>query len=80
VSISGYGSDNILSLSVVGESVVLAFRIEKIAGRDTGPIVACPDTQFMAAHDFEFEDLGPRMAKGFEQPQRVYALVGQKKP
>jgi class 3 adenylate cyclase len=78
VSISGYGSGNILGLSMVGESVVLAFRIEKIAGDDTGPIVTCPDTQMMAAHAFEFADLGPRMAKGFEEPQRVFVLRGER--
>jgi class 3 adenylate cyclase len=80
VSISGYGSGNIYGLSMVGESVVLAFRIEEIAGDETGPIVACPDTQFMAAREFEFKDLGPQMAKGFDEPQQVYALVREKRP
>lgn len=78
VSISGYGADNILGLSMVGESVVLAFRLEKIAGDDTGSIVTCPDTRIMAADTFEFRDLGPRMAKGFDAPQQVFALIGEK--
>lgn len=78
VSISGYGGDNILGLSMVGESVVLAFRLEKIAGDETGPIVTCPDTQIMASNAFEFADLGLRMAKGFEQPQQVFALIREK--
>ena len=78
VSISGYGSDNILGLSMVGESVVLAFRIEKIAGDATGPIVVCPDTHLMAEREFEFEDLGPQSTKGFDEPQRVFALLGER--
>jgi adenylate cyclase len=78
VSISGYGAGNILGLSMVGESVVLAFRLEKIAGDDTGPIVACPDTYAMAERDFEFADLGPRLAKGFDDPQRVFALIAER--
>ena len=78
VSISGYGSDNILGLSMVGESVVLAFRIEKIAGDATSPIVVCPDTHLIAEREFEFEDLGPRLAKGFDEPQRVFALLGER--
>ncbi len=79
VSISGYGGDNVLGLSMVGEPVVLAFRLEKIAGDDTGPIVTCHDTQFMASGHFEFVDLGPRTAKGFEQAQRVFALLGERR-
>ena len=77
VSISGYGGDNVLGLSMVGESVVLAFRLEKIADDDTGPIIACPDTRLMAARELEFRDLGPKMARGFDEPQRVFALVGE---
>jgi class 3 adenylate cyclase len=75
VAISGYGGENILGLSMVGESVVLAFRLEKLADGSTGPIVTCPDTRLMAAESFEFRELGLRRAKGFDAPQQVYALV-----
>jgi adenylate cyclase len=78
VAISGYGGDNILGLSMVGESVVLAFRLEKLADESTGPIITCPDTHLMASDSFEFRDLGSRHAKGFDAPQRTYALVGEK--
>lgn len=78
VAISGYGGDNVLGLSLVGESVVLAFRIEKLADESTGPIITCPDTQFMATKDFLFKDLGERRAKGFDAPQRVFALLGER--
>jgi adenylate cyclase len=78
VAISGYGGENVLGLSMVGESVVLAFRLEKLADETTGPIVTCPDTRIMAGASFEFEDLGSRTAAGFDSPQRIYALVGEK--
>jgi class 3 adenylate cyclase len=78
VAISGYGGENVLGLSMVGESVVLAFRLEKLADETTGPIVVCPDTRLMAATTFEFEDLGSRTAAGFDAPQRIYALVGER--
>jgi class 3 adenylate cyclase len=78
VAISGYGGENILGLSMVGEAVVLAFRLEKLADDSTGPIVACPDTRLMAADSFEFEDLGSRRAEGFEKSQRLYALKREK--
>ena len=78
VAISGYGGENILGLSMVGESVVLAFRLEKLADDSTGPIITCPDTRMMASDSFEFKDLGTRMAKGFDTPQEVYALVGER--
>lgn len=76
VVISGYGGENILGLSMVGESVVLAFRIEKLADESTGSIIVCPDTHMMASKQLEFRDLGSKTAKGFDAPQRVYALIG----
>lgn len=79
VTISGYGSDGAMSLSMVGESVVLAFRIEKFASRSTGPIIVCPITRTMAAEEFTFKDLGKHRAKGFEDELKLYALVKEKK-
>ncbi len=76
VTITGYGSDGAMGLSMVGETVVLAYRIEKFAGPDTGPIVACSVTRQMAAGEFDFDDLGCRQAKGFDSPVRLYALRG----
>jgi class 3 adenylate cyclase len=78
VSISGYGGDNVLGLSMVGEAVVLAFRLEKLAGDDTGSVVACPATKMLAARAFRFRDLGFRTAKGFDEPQGVWALLGER--
>jgi len=79
VAISGYGGENILGLSMVGEAVVLAFRLEKLADESTGPIVACPDTRLMAGDSFEFEDLGSKRAAGFERSQRLFALRAEKR-
>jgi adenylate cyclase len=79
VVISGYGSDGALGLSMVGETVVLAFRIEKYADESTGPIIACPITQKMASDSFEFKALGSRKAKGFENNHRLFSLVKEKK-
>jgi class 3 adenylate cyclase len=76
VVISGYGTGNALGLSMVGEPVVLAFRIEKFANDETGSIVACTDTMEMATTVFEFRDLGTREVKGFDDPRRLYSLVG----
>jgi class 3 adenylate cyclase len=79
VVISGYGSDGALGLSMVEESVVLAFRIEKFADDTTGSIIACPVTRKMASKSFKFKDLGSRQAKGFDSSHRLYSLVGEKK-
>ncbi len=78
VMISGYGSEGALGLSMVGETVVLAFRIEKFANESTGPIIACPITQDMASGSFEFKDIGSRKAKGFDNAHRLYSLVKEK--
>jgi class 3 adenylate cyclase len=78
VMISGYGSEGALGLSMVGETVVLAFRIEKFADDSTGPIIACPITRKMASGSFEFKDLGSRKAKGFDNAHKLYSLVKEK--
>jgi class 3 adenylate cyclase len=79
VTISGYGNDGALSLSMVGESVVLAFRIEKFANKKTGPIIVCPITRKIADKGFKFKDLGKHRPKGFEEEHDLYALVKEKR-
>ena len=79
VTISGYGSDGALSLSMVGESVVMAFRIEKLADKKTGPIIVCPITRQIADEDFKFKDLGKHPLKGFDEEQNLFALVKAKR-
>ena len=79
VTIKGYGDDGALSLSMVGESVVLAFRIEKFANKETGPIIVCPVTRKIAEENFTFKDLGMHQAKGFEEQHNLYALVKEKR-
>jgi len=79
VTISGYGNDGALSLSMVGESVVLAFRIEKFANNSTGPIIVCPNTRKIADKGFEFKDLGKHQAKGFDEEHNLFALVKEKR-
>jgi len=79
VTISGYGSDGAMGLSMVGESVVLAFRIEKFANEKTGPIIVCPDTMNLAQDNFKFKSIGKHQAKGFDEEHSLYALVREKK-
>jgi len=79
VMISGYGSEGALGLSMVGETVVLAFRIEKFADESTGPIIACPITKKMASDSFVFNDIGSKKAKGFENSHKLFSLVKEKK-
>jgi class 3 adenylate cyclase len=79
VTISGYGSEGALSLSMVGESVVLAFRIEKFANKSTGPIIVCPITREIAGNEFKFKDLGKHQAKGFDEEHNLFALVKEKR-
>jgi len=78
VVIKSVGGARPVGLSMIGEPVVLAFRIEKAASDATGPVVVCPTTARMAAQAFCFDDLGEFDLKGFDKPQRVYALRGPK--
>jgi adenylate cyclase len=70
------GATQRAGLSMIGEAVVLAFRLEKFATPETGPIVACDTTRRMAASSFEFRSLGEKHAKGFDRPDQVFALLG----
>jgi len=78
VMISGYGSEGALGLSMVGETVVLAFRIEKFADESTGRIITCPITKKMASESFEFKDVGSKKSKGFETSHKLFSLVKEK--
>jgi len=74
VLIDSIGEGQAVGLSMMGEPVVRAFRMEKFAGPDTGRILACRATHAAAAGAFTFRDLGDMSAKGFDRPDRVFAL------
>ena len=75
VAIDSFGGNRPVGLSLIGEPVVLAARIEKLATDDTGPILVCSTTKTLAANRFRFRDLGEMTAKGFERPERIFALA-----
>lgn len=82
VVIDSFGGDTPVGLSMVGEPVVLACRLEKFANDQTGRILACPATRQMALRAMRtspgvplgFVDLGLMQAKGFDRPDSVFAL------
>ena len=78
VVLDSFGGIQPTGLSLIGEPVVLAFRLEKFATDATGRILACPVTKDMAGHRFTFRDLGMMHAKGFDQPDRVFALDSER--
>jgi class 3 adenylate cyclase len=77
VHLDSFGGSQPTGLSLIGEPVVLAFRLEKFATDATGPILACAATREMADSRLRFRDLGMMHAKGFDQPDRVFALEGE---
>jgi len=74
VIIDSVGASQSMGLSMIGEAVVLAFRLEKFANDGTGRILACSATRAKAARAFRFTDLGKMLAKGFDEPDHVFAL------
>ena len=74
VMINGFGGAQAAGLSMIGEPMVLAFRLEKFANDKTGRILVCPETSRMAGTRFQFRDLGRMQAKGFDAPDHVFAL------
>jgi adenylate cyclase len=75
VVVMSHGEYSPMGLSMTGASVPLAFRLEKLADQETGPIVVCERTRKLAGDAFEFRDLGSRPVKGIETPPRVFALL-----
>jgi class 3 adenylate cyclase len=74
VVIDTIGASLRAGLSMIGEPVVLAFRLEKLANNATGHILTCGTTRALAAHAFAFRDLGEMDVQGFDTPTRVFAL------
>ncbi len=77
VLIHTFGGAHPQGLSLVGEPVVLAFRLEKLAGEDLGTILTCGRTRALAGTAFAFRDLGEIAPKGFHPRSHVYALLGE---
>jgi class 3 adenylate cyclase len=80
VLIDSVGRGEPTGLSMMGEPVVRAFRLEKFASDATGRILVCSATRTAGRDAFEFRDLGRMLAKGFEDPDHVFALVGERAP
>jgi len=80
VAMRGHGGEHAVGLAMVGEPVVLAFRIEKFATEALGHIIACPKTQEMVSDLFSFKELGPRRVKGLEREFELFSLTGELKP
>ncbi len=78
VTVRRLGAARPLGLSLVGEPVVKAYRLEKIADEETGPIVVCAKTHELAAGTFRFRELGERELEGFPEPEKFYALTGSR--
>jgi len=76
VLLDSFGPAGPGGLSMMGEPVVRAFRLEKFADAVTGRLLACRATREAAGEAFQWRDLGERLAKGFERPDRVFALTG----
>ena len=62
---------------MVGEVVVLAFRIEKLAEEGLGHIIASPRTVEMVGDAFAFKSLGPRRLKGLDREFELFSLTGE---
>lgn len=85
VSLDSFGGSTPVGLSLIGEPVVLACRLEKFASDRTGRILTCPITRDLANRALreqtpagepalDFVDQGRMQAKGFERPDHVFAL------
>jgi class 3 adenylate cyclase len=76
VMIGRIGGAHPVGLSVVGEPIVKAFRLEKIADESTGPMIACNRTRLLAQGTVDFRELGEFSLEGFEKAEDVFAVLG----
>ena len=67
--------DQPTGLAVVGDPVNYAFRLEKLADEETGPILVDDTTKWLAQSQFAFKELGEVEIEGREEPEIVYALL-----
>lgn len=77
VVIETVGGESPTGLSMIGQPVVLAFRLEKLASEEIGNIVVAESTWRKARERFEFVDRGEAEVAGFEKPQRYFSLSGE---
>jgi class 3 adenylate cyclase len=76
VMLSSIGRDRPVALAMIGDAVNYAFRLEKLAGDDTGGILVCDRTEVLCRQEFRFRGLGARQVKGRARAQPVFALEG----
>jgi class 3 adenylate cyclase len=76
VVLSSMGRDRPVGLAMVGEPVNYAFRLEKLAGEDTGTILVCDRTEALCRSVFRFRELGPLPIEGHAEARHVFALEG----
>jgi class 3 adenylate cyclase len=67
------GDDAFETVTVVGEAVNVAARLQELAGPDQ--ILAAAATRRLAAQPFRWRDLGERRLKGLSEPVAVHAVV-----
>ncbi len=77
VVISNFGEDTRRGLSMVGDAVNLAFRLEKLASDETGTIICCQKTRNLARDHFVFKDLGKVQVEGRDGQEQIFALIGR---
>lgn len=77
VSVHVMGADRPEELSIVGEPVVLAYRLEKAADDRTGSVLVCARTRAEAAGFFEFGEAGALALAGFDEPVPAFRLLGE---
>jgi class 3 adenylate cyclase len=74
VVVESVGGDRPIGLSMIGEPVVLAFRLEKLANAETGNIVVAESTYNAACNSFNFVNRGRASVAGFEAPKLYFSL------
>jgi adenylate cyclase len=78
VMISSLGRGRPTGLSMIGDAVNLAFRLEKLIEDRAPTIITCDRTYTRACERFDFTDFGAVTVKGRTGSEQVHVLLGPK--